>query len=105
MCIHNYKLFSAEADFSPIVFQDIVFDVDTTGEMCFNILIENDDILENTEVLRILILPTNDPALSFEETILSVGIEDDDSKAVTGTELVHSDHHGDMHICRCGSEL
>lgn len=97
MCIHNYESFSAEADFSPIISRDIVFNVDTTGEMCFTILIEDDNILENTEVLRILILPTNDPALSFEETILSVGIENDDSKAVTGTELVYS-NHGDMHI-------
>lgn len=61
--------------------------------MCFTVVIEDDDILENTEVLRILILPTNDPALSFEETILSVGIENDDSKTVTGTqELLYSDH-------------
>ena len=43
-------------------------------------MIVNDDILESTEVFRVLILPTNDPAILFENTVLNVGIENDDSK-------------------------
>ena len=66
-------------DFVPIVAQDLVFTGDTE-RMCFPVMIVNDDILENTEVFRVLILPTNDPAILFENTILNVGIENDDSK-------------------------
>ena len=40
----------------------------------------DDDILENTEVFHLLILPTNDSAIVLQNTILSVGIENDDSK-------------------------
>ena len=51
-----------------------------TDRMCFPVMIVNDDILENTEVFRVLILPTNDSAILFDNTVLNVGIENDDSK-------------------------
>ena len=51
-----------------------------TDRMCFPVMIVNDNILENTEVFRVLILPTNDSAILFDNTVLNVGIENDDSK-------------------------
>ena len=74
-----FFFFSEIVDFVPIVAQDLVFTGDTE-RMCFPVMIVNDDILENTEVFRVLILPTNDPAILFENTVLNVGIENDDSK-------------------------
>ena len=47
---------------------------------CINVTIIDDEILENTEVFRVVMLPSNDSAITFESTVLSVGIENDDSK-------------------------
>ena len=76
----NYDCFFSETtDFVPIITQDLIF-MGSTGQICFPVMIVNDTILENTEVFRILILPTNDPAILFDNTVLNVGIENDDSK-------------------------
>lgn len=85
--IHSYYVmllpFAEVTDFDPIIAQDLIFAGDTTRQMCFDITIMNDEILENTEVFRVLILPTNDLALNFENTVLNIGIENDDSKPFT----------------------
>ena len=67
------------SDFVPIT-QDLVF---TAGieQLCFDVKIVMDEVLENTEVFRLSISSlANDPAITFESTILSVAIENDDSK-------------------------
>ena len=41
----------------------------------------DDEILENTEVFHLFILPPSDPAIVLQNSVLSVGIENDDSKS------------------------
>ena len=63
---------------------DVVFSPDNTEtRQCFDIVIENDSILEDTEVFHLSILPTNDSAVLPRNTVLNVGIENDDSKQLT----------------------
>ena len=71
----------AEADFGPIDDTlDIVFTPNTGLQGCFLVNIIDDDILEDTEFFLLSILPTNDSAVVLDNTVLNVGIENDDSK-------------------------
>ena len=70
------------ADFGPIADQDVTFSEGTTGQQCFSISIRDEEILENTEVFRVLIRPTDDPALRFGNSVLNVGIENEDSTSI-----------------------
>ena len=68
---------------------------------CINVTIIDDEILENTEVFRVVMLPSNDSAITFESTVLSVGIENDDSKLkVKGANFTDC-----VCFCRCGSGI
>ena len=67
-------------DFNPLHAFSVVFTPETGIRECFAVNIVDDDILENTEVFHLSILPTNDSAIVLQNTVLSVGIENDDSK-------------------------
>ena len=67
-------------DFNPLDAFSVVFAPETGIRECFAVNIVDDDILENTEVFHLSILPTNDPGIVLQNTVLSVGIENDDSK-------------------------
>ena len=70
-------------DFTPLIQQDVVFGVNTTGRECFFVSIEDDGLLEDSELFNVSILMTpKDPALIFIEqfSVIQITIEDDDSK-------------------------
>ena len=69
----------ADADFTVIESMDIVFVSETAPRQCFPVAIVDDDILENTEIFHVSILPTNDIAVVLQNPVLSIGIENDDS--------------------------
>ena len=61
----------------------MVFGVNTTGRECFSVSIEDDGLLEDSELFNVSILLTpKDTALIFIEqfSVIQITIEDDDSK-------------------------
>lgn len=80
---HNVLLiFSIVSDYQPIDVLELVFSPDTDSQQCFNVTIVDDSILEGTEIFHLSILPSNDLAVIPQNSILSVGIENDDSKMI-----------------------
>ena len=76
------------ADFTIDTF-NITFSSQSGPRQCFSVNIVDDDILENTEVFHLSILPPSDPAVVLQNTVLSVAIENDDSKPVTHALNTH----------------
>ena len=61
----------------------MIFGVSTIGRECFSVSIEDDGLLEASELFNVSILMTpKDPALVFIEqfSVIQITIEDDDSK-------------------------
>ena len=61
----------------------MIFGVSTTGRECFSVSIEDDGLLEDSELFNVSILMTpKDPAFIFTEqfSVIQITIEDDDSK-------------------------
>ena len=80
---HHLQIFcslTGGLDFSSLIQHMVVFGLNTTGVECFEVLIEDDDRLEDSEIFHISIVTTpRDPALDVSLSVLSVTIEDDDS--------------------------
>ena len=58
---------------------DVVFDENTTGSVCFEISIEDDDVYEYSEVFQISIMTPVDTAVNVTQLLLDITIFDEDS--------------------------
>ena len=71
-----------ENDFTPTT-QNVVFEANTAiGRECFTLSITDDDILEDTELFRVILQPSNDPPIYLVASVLSIAILDDDCKSL-----------------------
>ena len=56
-----------------------MFGIGTTGTECFQVVVVNDDLLEDSERFQVTILTTpRDPAVDVPEPVLPITILDDD---------------------------
>lgn len=80
MLVTNAFLFTGEGvDFFPVS-EELVFTPNTNGTECFDVRIQDDNLLEDSEIFNVSILvPPNDSAVDIPEPVLQVTIEDDDS--------------------------
>ena len=81
---------------------DVTFTPDTGIRQCFDVVIENDDILENTEVFHLSLLPTNDPAIIVPNAVMNVGIQNDDSKSLYISSCIKLYF---LHLFRCDCSI